>query len=421
MVIAMEASAGTPATVAARPSPHPGVGFREFVAIAAGLMALNALSVDVMLPGLPAIGDSLGVVEDNRRQLVLGVYLVGFALAQLVWGPLADRFGRKPTLIAGLTLYAAASVGAALAPSFAALLTARLAQGLAAASTRVIALALVRDCYAGRDMGRVVSLVMMVFMIVPVIAPSVGQLILLVAAWRWIFALLFAAGAVMLAWAMLRLPETLNPGYRRRLCIGPLLAAYRETFANRIACGYMFALGVIFGALFGFLTSAQQVMQATFGLGLWFPAAFAAIGVVMSAASFINARLVAAIGMRRLGHGALIGFTALGTVQLVIAVAGVELFSVFFVLQAATLFLFGFIGANFNALAMDPVGHIAGTAASLIGFTQTFVGAVLGTLVGQAYDGSVVPLAVGYALLGLVTLAIVAVTERGRLLQPQPR
>jgi len=401
-----------------RAHPHPGVGFREFVAVVAGLMALNALSVDVMLPGLPAIGAGLDVAEDNRRQLVLGVYLGGFAAAQLVWGPLADRFGRKSTLLAGLGLYGLASVAAALAPTFDALLAARLAQGLAAASTRVIALALVRDCYAGRGMGRVMSLVMMVFMIVPIVAPSVGQVILLVAPWRWIFALLFAGGAAMLLWVALRLPETLAPAHRRFLRLGPLLAAYRATFGNRTSCGYMLALGVIFGALFGFITSAQQVMQQTFDVGLLFTLYFAGIGVLMSTASFVNASLVERLGMRRLGHAALIGFTLASATHMLLALAGVEIFVLFFALQALTLFFFGFIGANFNAMAMEPMGHIAGTAASLIGFAQTFMGAVLGSLIGQAYDGTTVPLATGYAVLGGVTLLIVLVTENGRLMQP---
>jgi DHA1 family bicyclomycin/chloramphenicol resistance-like MFS transporter len=419
----MDASAAAPAQVAAagRSSPHPGVGFREFVALLAGLMALNALSVDVMLPGLSAIDAALGVADDNDRQLVLGVYLVGFAAAQLVWGPLADRYGRKSTLLVGLGLYVVASVAAAFAPGFAALLAARLAQGLAAASTRVVALALVRDCYTGRGMGRVMSLVMMVFMIVPILAPSIGQLILLVAPWRWMFGLLVVGGVVMLLWAANRLPETLRPEHRRRLRLAPLLAAYREIFANRVTCGYMLALGVIFGALFGFLTSAQQVMQEVFGLGLWFTVAFAGIAGLMSAASFTNARLVTRLGMRKLGHGALLGFTALGALQFALAAAGIEQFAVFFVLQSAAFFFFGFIGANFNALAMEPMGHIAGTAASLVGFTQTFLGAVLGSLVGQAYDGTAVPLTAGFALLGLATLAIVAVTERGRLMRAQPR
>jgi len=421
MLPPMDASAAAAATTAVRASPHPGLGFREFVALVAGLMALNALSVDVMLPGLPAIDAALGVSDDNDRQLVLSVYLVGFAAAQLVWGPLADRFGRKPTLLAGLGLYVAASVAAALAPSFAALLAARLAQGLAAASTRVIALALVRDCYSGRGMGRVMSLVMMVFMIVPILAPSIGQLILLVAPWRWMFGLLLAGGVAMLLWVTLRLPETLHHEHRRRLRLTPLLAAYREIVANRVTCGYMLALGVIFGALFGFLTSAQQVMQEVFGLGLWFTVAFAAIAGLMSAASFTNARLVERLGMRKLGHAALLGFTALAVVQYVFAAAGVESFALFFVLQAAAFFLFGFIGANFNALAMEPMGHIAGTAASMVGFTQTFMGAILGSLVGQAYDGTAVPLTAGFALLGVGTLAIVAVTERGRLMRAQPR
>jgi DHA1 family bicyclomycin/chloramphenicol resistance-like MFS transporter len=346
---------------------------------------------------------------------------VGFAAAHLVWGPLADRFGRKPTLLVGLAFYVAASVGAALAPNFGGLLAARFAQGLAAASTRVIALALVRDCYAGRAMGRVMSLVMMVFMIVPILAPSIGQLVLLVAPWRWMFGLLLGGGVAMLLWVAWRLPETLHPEYRRRLRVGPLVGAYREAVSYRVTLGYMLALGVIFGALFGFLTSAQQVMQEVFGLGLWFTVAFAGIAGLMSAASFTNARLVERLGMRRLGHGALVAFTLLSVVQFALAAAGVEVFVVFFVLQAGTLFLFGFIGANFNALAMEPVGHIAGTAAALVGFTQTFLGAVLGSLVGQAYDGTTLPLAAGYALLGLATLAIVTVTERGRLMRAQVR
>jgi len=417
MFAGMDASAAARPAVAARSSPHAGIGFREFVAVVAGLMALNALSVDVMLPALPTIAAALDVAHPNDRQLVLGVYLAGFGAAQLVWGPLADRFGRKPTLLAGLGLYAAASVGAALAPSFAVLLAARLAQGLAAASTRVIALAVVRDCYAGRAMGRVMSLVMMVFMIVPILAPGIGQLILLVAPWRWMFGLLLIGGGVMLCWVTRRLPETLHPEHRRRLRLGPLLAAYREALTTRVTCGYMLALGVVFGALFAFLTSAQQVLQEVFGLGLWFTVAFAGIAGLMSVASFTNARLVARLGMRRLGHGALIGFTVLSAVQFALAAAGVEVFAVFFVLQAATFFLFGFIGANFNALAMDPMGHIAGTAAALVGATQMLVGTVLGSLVGQAYDGTAVPLTAGFALLGLATLAIVAVTERGRLMR----
>ena len=417
MFIVMDASTPARPADAARSSPHPGIGFREFVALVAGLMALNALTVDVMLPALPAIGAALDVARANDRQLVLGVYLAGFGAAQLVWGPLADRFGRKATLLAGLGLYAAASVGAALAPSFAALLAARLAQGLAAASTRVVALAVVRDCYAGRAMGRVMSLVMMVFMIVPVLAPGIGQLILLVAPWRWMFGLLLVGGGVMLWWVSRRLPETLHPEHRRPLRLGSLLAAYREALTTRITCGYMLALGVVFGALFAFLTSAQQVLQEVFGLGLWFTVAFAGIAGLMSVASFTNARLVARLGMRRLGHAALVGFTALSAVQFALAAAGVEVFVVFFVLQAAIFFLFGFIGANFNALAMDPMGHIAGTAAALVGATQMLVGAGLGSLVGQAYDGTAVPLTAGFALLGLATLAIVAVTERGRLMR----
>ncbi len=407
----------------ARIEPHRDArpGFVEFIALVASLMALNALSIDVMLAGLPAIGASFDVVGDNQPQLVLGSYLVGFAAAQLVWGPLADSFGRRPTLLVGLACFVLASIAAGFAPTFDALLFARFMQGVTAASTRVIAVALVRDCYSGREMGRVMSLAMMVFMVVPILAPGLGQLVLLVASWRWIFGLIFCLSAALLLWSALRLPETLGREARRPLQLGPLLEGYRETLTNRITMGYTLALGVFFGSLFGFLTSAQQVLQEVYGLGLWFAVAFAGIALTMSAASLINASLVRSIGMRPLSHAALICFTVVSLLHLGLALTLPVPFWVFFALSAVTFILFGFIGANFNALAMEPMGHIAGTAASVIGFAQTFLGAVLGSIIGQAYAGTIIPLVGGYALLGVASLAIVAVAERGKLMRPQPR
>lgn len=406
---------------AAATDAHEGLSFRAFVTLVACLMAINALSIDIMLPALPAIGDGLGVVDDNSRQLVLGAYLVSFGAAQLFWGPLADRFGRRPTLLVGLALFMGASAVATLAPTFEMLLAARAAQGLAAASTRVVAVALVRDCYDGREMGRVMSLVMMVFMIVPILAPAVGQLVLLAFSWRWIFMLLFVSSGALLVWCVLALPETMSASGRRPLLLRPLLDAYGETLSHRMTLGYTLALGVIFGALFGFLTSAQQVFQEIYGLGGWFVLAFAATAALMAAASFLNATLVRRIGMRPLSHGALLAFTAVSLLHLALALTGEVPFWAFFTLLSTTLMLFGFIGANFNAMAMEPMGHIAGTAASVVGFTQTFMGAVLGSLAGLAYDGTIVPLMIAYALLGALCLVIVAIIERGRLMRPHPR
>ncbi|MFW5834947.1 MAG: multidrug effflux MFS transporter, partial [Pseudomonadota bacterium] len=367
-----------PRPTAPVPSPHPGLGFREFVAGVAGLMALNALSIDVMLPGLPAIGEALGVDEPNHRQLVLGAYLLAFGGAQLFWGPLGDRFGRRPVLLVGIAIYVAATVVAATAQSFEALLWARFVQGLGVASTRVLALALARDCYGGREMGRVVSLAMMVFMVVPILAPSLGQLILFVAPWRWIFGLLLVGGIAMLLWVALRLPETLPPERRRPLAPARVKEAFVITLTTRVTLGYMLAQGVFFGALFGFITSAQQVMQDVYGVGAWFTVLFALIALALTAASFLNARYVLRIGLRRLTHGALVGCVALSAVHLLLALAGLDPLPVFVAFQAATLFLFGFVAPNANALAMEPLGHVAGTASAVIGTTQTLLGALLG-------------------------------------------
>jgi MFS transporter, DHA1 family, multidrug resistance protein len=407
------------AVALASPSPHPGIGFREFVGLVAGLMALNALSIDVMLPGLPAIGAALDVAEPNHRQLVLGAYLVAFGAAQLVWGPLADRYGRRPTLLAGIAVYVGATLAAATATSFEALLVARFVQGLGVASTRVIAIALARDCYGGREMGRVVSLAMVVFMVVPILAPSLGQLILFVAPWRWIFGLLFVGGSIMLVWVALRLPETLAPTRRRSLAPRTVAEGFRITLTTRVAAGYMLAQGIFFGALFGFITSAQQVMQDVYGVGAWFTVLFAVIALALAASAFVNARYVLRIGLRRLAHGALTGFVALSALHLALALSKLDALPVFVAFQAATLFLFGFVAPNVSALAMEPLGHVAGTASAVIGTVQTLIGAILGTLVGQAFDGTVVPLVAGYFLFSATALAVVWWTERGRLFQPQ--
>ncbi len=410
----MHATAAQP-----QPRPHPGIGFNEFVALIAGLMAVNAMSIDVMLPGLPAIGAALDVAEPNHRQLVIGSYLVAFAGAQLVYGPLADRFGRRAILAWGLGLYVLASLAAALAWSFEALLVARFVQGLGAAATRVIAIALARDCYGGREMGRVMSLAMMVFMVVPILAPSIGQVVLFVAPWRWIFGLLLAAGTVLLVWVVARLPETLPPERRRSLAPRAIAGAFGLTLTTRVAAGYMLAQGLTFGALFGFVISAQQVMQDVYGVGEWFTVLFAVVALALTAASFLNARYVVQVGLRRLAHGALVGLLVVSVGHLALALVDATPLVVFVAMQAATLFLFGFVAPNLNAMAMEPLGHVAGTASAMIGMVQTLLGAVLGTAIGQAFDGTVVPLVLGYLLCSAAALAVVVWTERGRLFQPQ--
>ena len=404
----------SPASASSAP-PHPGLGFRAFVATIATLMALNALAIDAMLPALPQIGADLRVLTDNDRQWVVTAYVLGFGLAQIVYGPLADRFGRKPVLLIGLSIYTLFGLLAALAQTFDSLLWARALQGVGAGSLRVLAVSIVRDCYSGRPMARVMSLAFIVFLGVPIIAPSLGQMILLFGQWRDIFLVLGAAGAAALIWCALKLPETLHPEYRLPIRLGRIAAGFVESMTQRQAVGYTLGMMMIIGALFGFINSAQQIFADTFGAPEVFPIAFAGIAGAIAVSSILNARLVERLGMRFLAHVALFGFTGAALIHTLVAVGGHEVLWTFVALQAATMFFFGLIPGNFGALAMQPLGHIAGTASSAQGVVSTVGGALMGFFIGQHYDGTTVPMTLGFVICGAGALLFVLWAEKGRL------
>jgi MFS transporter, DHA1 family, multidrug resistance protein len=391
------------------------IGKAEFIALAAALMALNAMAIDIMLPGLQQIGAALGVADENSRQYVITAYIVGFGLAQLVYGPITDRFGRRAPLLAGLMIYVAAAFASAVAPSFAALLGFRVLQGIGAAGTRVIAVSAIRDTFDGRQMAEVMSMVMMVFMIVPVVAPSLGQAAMLLGAWHTIFVLMAGMGLIVTVWSMLRLPETLAPERRRSLSFRSVTEGFRLVVTNRIALCYMLATTAVFGGLFGFINSAQQIYVDIYGLDAWFPLLFALGAGLMAMASFTNARLVGRLGMRRVSHSALIGFIVVSGVWLALSLLGPIPFALFFVLFSLAMFQFGLLGSNFNTIAMEPLGRVAGTAAAVLGFVTTLGGGLLGAAIGQAFNDTLTPLAGGYFILGAVALGLVLIGERGRL------
>lgn len=394
---------------------RPGMAFPAFVALIALMMALNALAIDTMLPALPQIGEAMGVAVENQRQWVVTAYLLGFGGAQLIYGPLSDRYGRRPVLMFGLVLYSLFGFLAAFAPSWEVMLAARAAQGVGAASLRVLAISIVRDCYVGRTMARVMSLSFMVFLGVPILAPSLGQLVLAVAEWPAIFVLLGVAGLGVLLWAALALPETLRPELRRPIRLGRIGAGFAEALTHREAMGYTLGMMMITGALFGFINSSQQLFADTFGAPDAFPLAFAGIAGAIAVASLLNARLVERLGSRRLSHAALLGFILLSALHAGIALSGGEGMWAFIVLQAAVMFCFGFIPGNFGAMAMEPMGHIAGAASSAQGVVSTVGGALIGFVIGQGFDGTPAPLAAGFAACGLAALACVLWAERGRL------
>ncbi|MCT7375181.1 multidrug effflux MFS transporter [Chelativorans salis] len=391
------------------------IGKAEFIGLAAALMALNALAVDIMLPALQQMGAALGVSDENHRQFVVTAYIIGFGAAQLFYGPISDRFGRRGPLLFGLVVYVGAALGAGFAPSFAALLLLRVLQGVGAAATRVIAVSVVRDVFGGRQMAEVMSLIMMVFMAIPVIAPSLGQAAMIFGDWPLIFVLMAVVALAVTVWAMFRLPETLAPENRRALSLRSIVQGFGYVLTNRVALCYMLATTAIFGALFGFISSAQQIYVDIYDMGALFPLLFAVGAGLMAISSFTNSRLVGRIGMRRLSHGALLGFMCVNALWLALSLMGSIPFPLFFLLFSLSMFQFGWVGPNFNAIAMEPLGHVAGTAAAVLGFVTTLGGGIVGALIGQAFNGTLTPLAGGYFAVSAVSVILVLIAERGRL------
>ena len=379
------------------------------------LMALNALAMDVMLPAFPAMRESYGLGNDNAIQYVLSSYLIGFGVSQLFFGPISDRFGRRVPLFIGMAAYVVFAIAGALAPSFEMLLVARFLQGVGAAGTRVIALATVRDTHSGRAMASTMSLVMMVFMVVPVFAPLLGQLIVIFADWHMVFLFMAVICIAVLVWCLLRLPETLAPQYRRPLTMAGTAASFRMILTNRTSFFYALATAFFFGSLFAFLNVAQPLYGEVYGLGEWFAVAFGSVAILMAGSSFANSRLVMKYGQRRLSHGALIAFCTMVILMALVALPANPPFWVFFGMIAVTMPLFGLIGANLNSLALEPMGAVAGTASSVLGFMQTVGGATTGAIIGQFYDGTVFTLAAGFSTVALISLVCVMVAEKGRL------
>jgi DHA1 family bicyclomycin/chloramphenicol resistance-like MFS transporter len=393
------------------------LSFIEFVSLIAFLMALTALSIDVMLPALPQIGNALGVSDENDRQLVISIYFIGFAAGQILFGPLSDHYGRRQPLLAGLGLYIAGTILALSSGSFVGLLVARVLQGFGASAPRVIALAVVRDRFGGREMARVMSFVMMVFIVVPILAPGVGEIILHLSGWRIIFDFLLLVAAASILWAWLRLPETRHEGDRLPFSASSVWAAAKLVATTRQTAGYVIGMGFVFGLLLSYIVSAQQIFVDVYGLGSRFPIAFGAISCFLVAASVLNALLVRRIGMRGVSHRAIFAGLAVCGLMALAGFPEKPPLLAFGLYMGIVFFCFGVIMPNFNALSMEPMAHIAGTASSLAGFYSTIAAAAFGTAIGRSFDGTVRPLCIGITVLFIATLVTVLITERFKLMQ----
>ncbi len=392
-------------------------GSREIVALLAGLMALNAFAIDAMIPALPSIGESLGVSAENDRQLVVVAYMFGFGSSQLLWGPLGDRFGRKPIMFVGITLYALFALLCAIAGSFTLLVVARVLQGAAAAASRVLVVAMVRDLFQGEAMARVMSLVHMVFMLVPVLAPSVGQVILLVAPWRAIFLVLAAYGMVMLLWSWRRLPETLHPDHRRTLALRDIAGATAVALSERQSLGYTLALTATFGGLIAYIASIQQIVFDVFQQPQAIGWVFGAVAAPMALASWLNSQIVRRFGLRRVGHSGVVAFAAVTLIHAIVASTLGENLVIFVAFQALVLASFALTSSNFATLAMEKMGPIAGTASSVQGVIGTVGGALVGLLIGRAFDGTALPFLWGFAGCAGTAMLLSLATEPRRLFE----
>jgi DHA1 family bicyclomycin/chloramphenicol resistance-like MFS transporter len=398
-----------------KPSPHPGLSFTEFVASVAVIQATVALSIDMMIPALGQIGAAMHLGSSNERQVVITAFLLGFGIAQLFYGMVADRFGRRPVLLFALSLYVLCSFGAAAAHSFFWLLVARGVQGVGAAGAQVASISIIRDCYSGRRMAQVNSLSFMAFLAAPIFAPSMGQLVLMIAPWQAIFVGLGGYAALVTCWMAWRLPETQNAMDRRSIAWEEVWSALRLTLSDRMSVGYTLIVTALLGGWLGFINSAQQVFADVFFVPKLFPAIFAACSICMAAAALTNSRLVQRVGMRPLTHFALFGFLLVSLLQAGMALSGHDRLVEFAVLQSAMMLCFGLLAGNCNAISMEPLGHIAGTAASVLGFISTLGAALIGLFIGQQFNGTLIPLTSGLCICGILGIVLVFWAEQGKL------
>ena len=394
---------------------HKDIKLGEMIVLLAMLMALQAAAIDAMLPALPLIAADLGVTEANHRQLVVGLFLVACGLGSLVPGVLADRFGRRPVLLAGLAGYGLFALGCAVAQDFNQLLVMRVLQGLTASSVIVVPSSIIRDRHEGDRMARLTSTIFAVFITAPIIAPSLGLAILSAFGWRAIFIVLALWSAFVGLWFFLRMPETLPEDRRQTLAGRAYLANMRRALFLRSSAGYVLGGALVTSGIFGYINSAEQLVAEHFGAGRYFAIIFGATAATMILSNLTNARIVEKFGARRVSHTGLIVFILLGAAQVWFAYGTWQSLAWFVPLLAVNMAVIGFLGANFSSIAMQPFGEIAGVAASAHTFTRMFGAGIMGIVIGQAYDGTSRPLAIALLGIGIMAMLLVLYSEKGRL------
>ncbi len=392
----------------------------EFTGIISLTMALTALAMDLMLPAFGEMRADFGLAAASTEVSgIVTFYFLGLASAQILYGPVSDRFGRKPTLYVGFALYGLGALAATVAPTLGLVFAARFVWGVGGAGPRVVALAIVRDEFRGEEMARAMSFIMSVFVLVPIFAPLVGAGIIAVLPWRALFLFCVLYVGVLAVWSR-RLPETLHPEYRRPIALRPVWEATKMVVRNRQTFGYTLALTALFGVFTSYLGTSEIIISDVFGRPGQFPFVFGAIAAVMGSAMLSNAKLIHRFGVRPLTHAVLFAYVGFGAVLTWVAVStgGRPGFWAFVLPLAGILAMFGLTLPNVNTIAMDPMGPVAGIASAIIGTVSMAVGAVLGSLLDAAFDGTVLPISWGFLGYGLLALTFVLWAERGRLFRP---
>lgn len=384
-------------------------GSLEFIILMAILMSLGAFAIDSIFPAISVISQELGVTGKNDGQLLITTLFIGFSVGQLFFGPFSDRYGRKPGIYIGISILTIGTVLSIFSTTFEMMLFGRLLQGIGTSSTRTITIAIIRDRYESSEMAKVISLIMTIFILIPVIAPTIGQVILNISSWHWIFAFLLLIGLSSLLWYALRQDETLKPEFRRTLAFKEIISTSKEIFTHKQTSVYMVAAGLIFGAFLGYLISSPQIFEDCYNRKEDFPFYFGLLASSIGFASFTNSRLVTVFGMRRLITVSLFALLILSLtfLSIVLFITSTPPFYLFVTFMFVIFFPVGILFGNLNSLSMEPMGHIAGIASTLTGTVQSLVSLTLGSLIGALYEGTIVPLITGFTILSFVTFLIV--------------
>ncbi|EJF81778.1 multidrug effflux MFS transporter [Bartonella doshiae] len=391
------------------------IGYKEFVILIGALMAVNSIAIDIILPAMPNILSDLNVINENDQHYIISGYLISYGITQIFFGPISDRYGRRKLILLGLAFYSFAAISCAFVSNFSLLLLLRILQGIGGAAMRVLTVSVVRDLYSGRKMAEVMSIVMMVFLIAPMIGPAAGQMILLFGYWQLIFVFMALIGFGLMIWIQLRLPETLHA--QRSLSFSSIKHNLWLVTTNRTTLCYTLATSIILGCIFTAVNTSQQIYEGIYNLGFWFPIAFAIGAAFQAMSSFFNSQLVGRLGMRRIAHSMLLLFSITSGIWFVSSILadGVIPFPFFMLLFCILMFACGGIMANFNTLALESVGEIAGTASSVSGFLQTSIGTGLSFFIAQQFNETTIPNSAGFFFMSLIAILLVLWAEHGRL------